>query len=165
MEESAQLQVDPPAFSGASREVDPGACFEWLRQGWALFIANPGTWIGSSVLMMVIVLGIQIVPVFGQIAVSVLLPVFAGGWLQMSRRQHAEGHAEIADLFAGFRHNAGGLVMIGVYFAAGIFGIAFVAFLLVSGGVLGGVVTGRIAGFGIALGGVMIASLLAFVLA
>jgi hypothetical protein len=35
---------------------------------------HPGTWIGSSVLMMVIVLGVQIVPVFGQIAVSVLLP-------------------------------------------------------------------------------------------
>ena len=68
MEESTQIQVVPPAFTGASREVDPGACFEWLRQGWLLFIANPGTWIGSAVLMMVIVLGVQIVPVFGQIA-------------------------------------------------------------------------------------------------
>ena len=164
MEESAQIQVVPPAFTGASREVDPGACFEWLRQGWVLFIANPGTWIGSSVLMMVIVLGVQIVPVFGQIAVSVLLPVFAGGWLLMSRHQHEDGSAEIADLFAGFHHNAGGLVMIGVFFAAGIFGIAFLAFLLVSGGLLGGVITGRIAGVGIALGGVMIASMLAFIL-
>ena len=164
MEESTQIQVVPPAFTGASREVDPGACFEWLRQGWLLFIANPGTWIGSAVLMMVIVLGVQIVPVFGQIAVSVLLPVFAGGLLLLSRHQHADGNAEIADLFAGFHHNAGGLVMIGVYFATGIFGIAFLAFMLVSGGVLGGVITGRIAGFGIALGGVMIASLLAFIL-
>ncbi len=164
MEESTQIQVGPPAFTGASREVDPGACFGWLRQGWLLFIANPGTWIGSAVLMMVIVLGVQIVPVFGQIAVSVLLPVFAGGLLLLSQHQHADGNAEIADLFAGFHHNAGGLVMIGVYFATGIFGIAFLAFMLVSGGVLGGVITGRIAGFGIAIGGFMIASLLVFVL-
>ena len=71
---------------------------------------------------------------------------------------------EIADLFAGFRHNAGQLVMVGVFFAIGIFGIAFIAFLLVSGGVLGGVVTGKVAGFGIAFGGIMLAGLLVLVL-
>jgi uncharacterized membrane protein len=54
--------------------------------------------------------------------------------------------------------------MVGVFFAAGIFGIAFIAFLLVSGGVLGGVVTGKVAGVGIALGGVMLAGLLVMVL-
>lgn len=43
-------------------------------------------------------------------------------------------------------------------------GEAFIAFLLVSGGVLGGVVTGKVAGFGIALGGVMLAGLLVLVL-
>ena len=36
--------------------------------------------------------------------------------------------------------------------------------MLVSGGVLGGVVTGKVAGFGIALGGVMLAGLLVMVL-
>ena len=54
--------------------------------------------------------------------------------------------------------------MVGVFFALGIFGIAFLAFLLVSGGVLGGVVTGKVAGFGVALGGVMLAGLLVMVL-
>lgn len=164
MNESTQFPVVPATFRGEPREVDPAACFQWLLEGWAMFIANPGVWIGSTVLLMVMVLAIAIVPVFGQIAVNLLLPVFAGGLVLMGRRQASGEQAEIADLFAGFRHNAGGLVMVGVFYTAGIFGIAFLAALLISGGVLGGVVTGHVAGFGIAVGGMMLAGLLVFLL-
>jgi uncharacterized membrane protein len=51
-----------------------------------------------------------------------------------------------------------------VIYVAGVFGIAFVAFLLISGGVFGGVITGKVAGVGIALGGVMLATLLVMIL-
>ena len=164
MTETAQFPVPPAPFTGASREVDLGASFEWLHHGWAMFIAHPGIWIGSAVLFLVLLLAISIVPLFGQIAVNLLLPVFAAGLLQLCRRQSEEQMPEIADLFAGVRHNAGPLVMVGVIYTAGIFGIAFLAFLLVSGGIIGGAVTGRVAGFGITLGSVMIAALLVFVL-
>ena len=164
MNESTQFPVVPATFRGEAREVDPAACFQWLLEGWAMFIANPGVWIGSTVLLMVMVLAIAIVPVFGQIAVNLLLPVFAGGLVLMGRREASGEQAEIADLFAGFRHNAGGLVMVGVFYTAGVFGIAFLAALLISGGVLGGVVTGHVAGFGIAVGGMMLAGLLVFLL-
>lgn len=164
MNESVKIPGLGADFRGHSREVDPAACFRWVREGWSMFVANPGVWIGSTVLLMVMLLAIAIVPVFGQIAVNLLLPVFAGGLVLMAKRHACGEQAEIADLFAGFRHNAGGLVMVGVFYTAGIFGIAFVAFLLVSGGILGGVITGRVAGFGIALGGMMVAALLVFVL-
>lgn len=154
----------PAPFSGASREIDVGACFEWLRQGWAMFMGNPGIWIGSSVLLMVILLAISIVPLFGQIAVNLLLPLFGAGLLQLCRHQADGKEPLIADLFAGFRHNTGPLVMVGVLYSVGIFGIAFLAFLLVTGGIIGGVVTGRVAGLGISLGGVMLAGLLVMVL-
>ena len=142
----------PAAFTGESREVDPGACFDWLRQGWAMFLVNPGVWIGSTLLLLIILMAISIVPLFG------------AGMIKLCRRIGEGDEPEIADLFAGFRHNAGQLVMVGVFFAIGVFGIAFMAFLLVSGGALGGVVTGSVAGFGIALGGVMLAGLLVMVL-
>jgi uncharacterized membrane protein len=116
------------------------------------------------VLLLVILLAISIVPFFGQIAAHLLVPLFGAGMVQICRHLSEEKQPEISDLFVGFRHNAGQLVMIGVFFAAGIFGIAFLAFLLVSGGVLGGVVTGRVAGFGVALGGVMLAGLIVMVL-
>lgn len=129
-----------------------------------MFLANPGVWIGSTVLMLVMLLAISIVPFFGQIAAHLLVPLFGAGMIQICRHLSEDKQPEIADLFVGFRHNAGQLVMVGVFFAMGIFGIAFIAFLLVSGGVLGGVVTGRVAGFGIALGGVMLAGLIVMVL-
>lgn len=172
MNESTQFPAVPVRFRGESREVDPGACFEWLRQGWTMFMANPGIWLGSTILLLVMMMAISIVPFFGQIAAHLLAPVFGAGMFNICRKIAATRHPEnlltfepeIPDLFAGFRHNAGQLVMVGVFFAAGIFGIALLAFLLISGGVLGGVITGRVAGVGIALGGMMLAALLVFIL-
>lgn len=156
--------MTPAPFLGESQEVDPGACFEWLRQGWAMFIANPGIWIGASILLLIMLMAIGIVPVFGQIAAHLLVPLFGAGMIKICRRLATGEEPEIADLFAGFRHQAGQLVMVGVYFAIGIFGIAFLAFLLVSGGILGGTVTGKVGGFGIAFGGIMLAGILVVVL-
>ena len=52
MTDTPNFPMLPEAFSGECREVDPGACFDWLRQGWAMFLANPGIWIGSTVLLL-----------------------------------------------------------------------------------------------------------------
>ena len=164
IEENPQFPLAPAPFTGSCREVDIGACFDWLRQGWAMFAGNPGAWIGSTVLLLVILLAISIVPVFGQIGANLLLPLFGAGLLQLCRVQSEGGQAEIVDIFIGFRKNAGPLVMVGVIYVAGVFGIAFVAFLLVSGGILGGVITGKVAGVGIAFGGVMLAALLVMIL-
>jgi len=164
MNETTAFPLAPSPFKGESREVDPGACFDWLQQGWTMFLVNPGVWIGSTVLLLIILMAISIVPFFGQVAAHLLVPLFGAGMVQLCRHMVDDQKPEIADLFAGFRHNAGPLVMVGVFFAVGIFGLAFIAFLLVSGGVFGGVVTGRVAGFGIALGGVMLAGLVVAVL-
>jgi len=164
MSENTAFPMAPSPFTGESREVDPGACFDWLRQGWAMFLANPGVWIGSTVLLLIILLSISIVPFFGQVAAHLLVPLFGAGMVQICRHLAEGKTAEVSDLFAGFRHGGGQLVMVGVFFAAGVFGIAFIAFLLISGGIIGGVVTGRVGGFGVALGGYMLASLMVMVL-
>ena len=164
MNESTHLTTAAVPFRGESREIDPGACFDWLRQGWMMFLANPGVWLGSTVILLVMLMAISIVPLFGQVAAHLLAPLFGAGMVQICRHLADGQQAEVADVFAGFRHNTGPLVMVGVFFAVGIFGLAFIAFLLVSGGVLGGVITGRIAGLSIALGGVMVAGLVVLVL-
>ncbi len=164
MNESTQFPAVPVRFKGESREVEPGACFAWLHQGWTMFLANPGVWIGSTVLLLVILMAISIVPLFGQISAHLLAPLFGAGMVQICRHLRDGQQPEVADLFAGFRHNTGSLVMVGVFFAVGIFGLAFIAFLLVSGGVLGGVITGKIAGLSIALGGVMLAGIIVLLL-
>lgn len=164
MSENTVFPMAPSPFTGNSREVEPGACFDWLRQGWAMFLADPGVWIGSTVLLLIILMAISIVPFFGQLAAHLLVPLFGAGMVQICRHLSAGQKAEVADLFAGFRHSGGQLVMVGVFFAAGVFGIAFIAFLLVSGGIIGGAVTGRVAGFGITFGAIMLASMMVMVL-
>jgi uncharacterized membrane protein len=164
MNENPVFPMAPAPFDGDSREVDPGACFDWLAQGWATFMAHPGIWLGSSVLVLVMLMAISIVPLFGQVAAHLLLPLFGAGLLQICRTIADEREPQIPELFSGFRSRAGQLVMVGVYFAVGMFGIAFLAFLLISGGVLGGAVTGQVGGFGITFGGVMLAGLLVLVL-
>lgn len=159
MDDNRAFPLAPTPFDPHSREVDVAACFEWAQQGWAMFLANPGIWIGCSVLLLVMLMAISIVPVFGQIAAHLLVPLFGAGMIRVCKRIADGEEPEIADLFAGFRHNAGQLVMVGVYFALGIFGIAMLVFILLSTGVLGGV-TGKIGGFGISLGGAMLATML-----
>jgi len=127
MDETPSFPMAPAAFSGRSREVDPGAVFDWLTQGWTMFLVNPGIWLGCGVLLLVMLMAISIVPVFGQIAAHLLVPLFGAGMLQLCRRISDGQEPQISDLFAGFRHNAGQLVMVGVFFALGIFGIALVA--------------------------------------
>lgn len=164
MSESPQFPIPPAPFKGDSREVDAGACFDWLAQGWAMFLAHPGIWLGASILLLVILMAISIVPLFGQVAAHLLVPLFGAGMLHISRTIADGGEPQIADLFAGFRQHAGQLVMVGVFFAIGVFGIALIAFLLISGGLLGGAISGRIGGFGIAFGGFMLAGLLVMLL-
>ncbi|MCK6411984.1 MAG: hypothetical protein L6Q55_06085 [Azonexus sp.] len=165
MNEPQSFPLVPAPFSGHSREVEAGACFDWLRQGWMLFLGNPGVWIGSTVLLLVMLMAISIVPLFGQVAAHLLAPLFSVGMLKLAKCLAEGEEPHVSDLFAGFRsQRSGPLVMVGVLFAAASFGIAFIAFLLVSGGVIGGVVTGKVGGIGVALGGAMLAGLLVMVL-
>lgn len=164
MEEFPQFPVPPKAFDGASRVVDAGACFDWLRQGWAMFIANPGVWIACAVLTLVIVFGLSIVPVVGHVAGNLLLPVLGAGLLYLCRRQADGATPEIADLFIGFKQQTGNLVVVGVVYTLAVLAIFFVTALLVGGGMAGGMMAGQVIGLGMMFGSMLLAFLLVLVL-
>jgi uncharacterized membrane protein len=168
----------PPPFTGDCREVEPGACFDWLRQGWAMFMEHPAIWLGSAAVMLFVLLFAFIIAtplfvltigtVFGsllaQAMVWMLLPIFAAGLLEICRTQANEDMPKVGMVLVGFRERLGPLLSVGFLFSAGIFGLALLGFLVVRGDTLGSVVTGRVGGFGIALGTVMLTSLLVFLL-
>ena len=164
-ENHSQFPVAPRPFDGASRTVEAGACFDWLRQGWALFVASPGIWLGCTVLMLVIVMGLLVVPLLGQLAANLLLPVLAAGLLHICRRQSEGADPQIGDLFVGFRQQGGGLVMVGVVYTLAMFAIAVLAALVMGGGMAGGMMHGSPLGFGLMFGGMLLAGLLVVVLA
>lgn len=156
--------IAAPQFSGDSRAVDAGAGFDWLRQGWALFIAQPGQCLLLSLLLMVMMLGLSIVPLIGVLAGNLLTPVFLAGLLYACQRMSKGENPEVGDLFAGFKTNSGSLVIVGLIYMLGMFGIFLISFAVGGGGVLGGLMTGSLFGAGMALGGVALAMILSLVL-
>lgn len=156
--------IQAPSFNGNSRTVAPGNAFEWLKQGWALFMVNPGLWIALTVVFMVIVVGINIVPVIGSLAANLLAPVLSAGMLLSCQKAAGGEPFEVADLFAGFSKNTGSLIMLGVLYMVAVLIIALIAFLLGGGSMAGGMMMGRPAGVGLAFGGMLLAFLLGMAL-
>lgn len=153
----------PRAYPGSSNEVEAGACFEWLRHGWAMFLGNPGMWVGAGAIVFV-TLFFLFFTIIGQLAASMLLPILGAGMIYLCRCQVQGEPQKIGDLFIAFRVRTSSLLVVSALYTAGIFGIAILGFLLVTGGLLGGAVTGRVAGIVVAVGGVMVATLLVLAL-
>ena len=160
--------LTPAGFSSEARVAPPDAAFNWLRQGWASFVANPGLWLTMAVLLLVIFLGLQIVPLIGTLAANLMMPVLTAGMLHAVRRLSDEGSFEIGDLFTGFRHNTGPLIIVGVLYMAGWLIIALIVMVLIGGSMAGGIVFGAAGqpamGAGIGFGGVFLAGLLTLLL-
>jgi len=156
--------ISAPAFDGDSRTVAAGNAFEWLKQGWAMFVVNPGVWIAMMVILIVIFLGLAIVPLIGQLAANLLTPVLGAGMLVACQKIANGETIEIPDLFAGFKRNTGNLAMLGVLYMAGMLAIFAIVALLGGGSVAGGMMMGRGAGLGMAMGGMLLALLLSLAL-
>lgn len=156
--------IAAPKFSGDCRTVPAGNAFEWLKQGWLLFVANPGVWIAMTVILIVIYLGLSIVPLIGQLAAHLLTPVLGAGMLIACQKIAKEEAIEIPDLFAGFKRNTGNLVLLGVLYMAAMLVIFAIVALLGGGSIAGGLMMGRAAGYGMAMGGMLLAMLLAMAL-
>lgn len=156
--------IAAPEFSGASRKVDAGSGFDWLRQGWALFVSQPAQWIVMSLLMLIIMLGISIVPLIGALAANLMTPVFMAGMQHASRRVLNGEKPEVSDLFAGFNANTGNLVLVGVFYMLGAFAIFLVGLTVGGGGLVGGLLAGSVLGAGVAFGGMALAMILSVVL-
>ncbi len=156
--------ITAPEFNGNCRTVPAGNAFEWLKQGWAIFMANPGIWVAISVIFFVIYLGLSIVPVIGQLAAHLLTPVLGAGWLLASQKVSNNGTLEIPDLFAGFKQNSQNLIMLGVLYMAAMLAIIAVAAVLGGGSMASGMMMGNSAGVGMALGGMMLALMISLAL-
>lgn len=140
-----------------------GNGWSWIAAGWGLFRQNPGIWILIVVIFFVLAIVIQIIPFVGPLAMTLLGPVFVGG-LMLGCRALEQGEAlEVGHLFAGFRENAGKLVLIGVFSL-----VAFVIVLAVMFVMVGGSVFAVAAGGGdpnVSVLGIVLAVLIAIALA
>lgn len=152
--------IPAPQFNGACRRVEAGSALNWLKQGWAMFIANPGAWIAMMVLVIVIYIGLAIVPLVGALAAHLLTPVLAAGMLVACHKLAREQGLEIADLFAGFQQHTAALLTLGVLYMLAMLVLVVLVMLLAGSGMAGAMMMQSPLAAGVAFGGIALAGLL-----
>lgn len=110
-----------------------GAGWQWIRHAWSLFATQPLTWIVTLVVYMLVLVAASFVPL-GDLATSLVGPVFLGGMLQGAHRQQLGGRMEITDLFSGFRDRLVPLLLLGVIqlLAAIVIGVVAVVIVVIA---------------------------------
>lgn len=111
-----------PAWPKPPRSLPAGRGASWWTEGWKIFTVAPLPWVGMIVVLFVINVVLNLVPVIGGLAGTVLGPVFAGGLL-LGCHALAQGRPlEFMHLFAAFQSDRlGPLAILGLIVLA--FGI------------------------------------------
>jgi uncharacterized membrane protein len=131
--------ADEPVAQGeyvpGGKSVPASNGWTWIADGWALFKAAPGLWIGMIVVFMVMYLAAMLVPFIGPVAQYLLMPVFMGGIAAGCRAIDDGSGLQFNHLFAGFQTKFGTLAAIGALYLAGFVAILVVVMLVTGVGV------------------------------
>jgi len=142
MTEQTNAPVSDPEAHHEARHlrhnvVDAGRGLAWWTEAWSLFTKGAGIWIVMALVLIVILIVLGFIPVLGGLAISLLMPVFAGGWMLAARKVDDGGMPAVGDLFSGFRAHLSPLLVLGALMVAASLLIAFVAAMLGAGAIVG----------------------------
>ena len=123
------------------RKLPAGYGASWWGEGWRIFCAAPGIWIGMTLILVVLMVLMFFVPLIGAIAEWLLMPVFWGG-IMLGCDALARGEPlRIAHLFDGFGGSGrfGALVIIGLVMLAAniVLGLICLAVMFATIGIAG----------------------------
>ena len=91
----------------------------WWTGGWRLFTRAPVIWIVIVILFAALMMGLSLIPIFGQLASALLSPVLAAGIL-LGCRELDQGRAlRVGHLVAGFNDRLTSLVVVGLLYLGG----------------------------------------------
>jgi uncharacterized membrane protein len=114
--------------------------------------------------MLVVLFVLSMIPVLGQIAVLLALPIAGGGLVLGCKSLSEGGELRIDHLLEGFQRNGASLAIVGVLYAVGGMLAFGVAFLIGGSGAIGGAITQGWSGAGLAAGSVTLGLLIWLVL-
>jgi hypothetical protein len=133
--------IDDKPVAGATpqpRSVGADRGLGWWTDAWALFMRSAMLWLVLGIALIVLLMVMSLVPLLGGVAISLLMPVFAGSWMLAARKVQDGGALEIGDLFLGFQGpRFANLLVLGALLLAATIVIMLVAGLLGAGAVLG----------------------------
>jgi len=95
------------------KHLSAGHGWEWIKQGYALFMKAPLLWIVLLLICVVAAIAFSSVPVVGEPLVSLLMPVVLAGLMAGCRDLLKGEELELAHLFRGFQQRTAQLVTLG----------------------------------------------------
>ncbi|HEU0219393.1 MAG TPA: BPSS1780 family membrane protein [Gallionella sp.] len=115
-----------------------GQGWQWIKQGYALFMKAPLLWMVLLLVCFIAVAGLSAVPVVGEPLASLLLPAVLVGLMVGCRALEHGEELELAHLFSGFQQRTAQLVTLGGIALVGQF-LIFGAMMMVGGATLVGI--------------------------
>jgi len=98
------------------RQVEASSGWDWYVQGWHLFMKNPGMWLVTTLVMMIVLAVLAWFPVIGAPAAALLKPALLGG-MMYGAHELAQGRSfEFPYLFQAFKDSekTGPMIMLGL---------------------------------------------------
>jgi len=122
--EPPKAPVEDPAPETAGtlldipRRVGAGHGLTWVAEGWRLFRQAPGTWIGVTFLLALLLFVFNFIP-FVNLLSGIINPILVGGLMAGCHALARFEDFRVGHVFAGFRDNFGKLATVGLVSTAG----------------------------------------------
>lgn len=126
---------------------EPTACpasagWQWIREAFGLVGAKPGFWIGTMLLVLVVLIALALVPLIGQLVTMFIGPFLIAGFANAARQQANGADPAIDHLLIGFRERPATLIRIVLLYLAAtlvvVLVMAALLFAVVGSGALAG---------------------------
>lgn len=140
------------------RSVPPARALDWLAHGWRLFVRDPGVWLAQSVILLVVLAAVGVVPLIGWAVVIVSFPILAAGMVYGAAVTARGGRPGVAMIFEGLRQQPARLAIVGVCYLVGALFALMISLGVGASAALTGYLVGTLAGFGLGVGGMVLAS-------
>jgi uncharacterized membrane protein len=105
-------------FIAEGRTVPVENGWAWIANAWSIFRRAIGIWIGMAVTLLIVFIVLAVVPL-GAIVSFLVTPVFGAGLVIASRTIDEGGQVQFSQLFAGFAHRFGTLLVVGLLYLIG----------------------------------------------
>lgn len=125
---AAVLEAERPEgdqFVPEGQKIAASRGVAWFGEAWQIFKASPGIWVAMFVVFFLVSLVLAILPL-GSLVSSLCFPAVMGGIMIGCRTLEEGGKLELRHLFAGFKKNAGNLLLVGVLNMVGMMLVGFI---------------------------------------
>jgi len=130
-----QEQQYGPLLRAQPQRCTAGAGSRWIGQAWTLFKERPGLWIGMFLVLFLALIVLSLIPGLS-LLMNLGFGLFTAGFIVGAYELDERRDLQFDHLFAGFKHNPGQLLLLGLLYFLGVIVICIpvLLFAFIGGG-------------------------------